>query len=236
MSGFRFSFPACVIAGKGRVSADDILLLRKYGLPEGARTIEDALTLLALNDACQEQCPEWSAYFVETLTDYLIHGATPAGTIDEAGAAWLMRSISADGVVRSPLELELLLHVMETAAEVPECLSAFALDQLRFALPPHGVGAYYASRPASPGLSTYDLSYVWRILRGALDRGRLMLSPLEAVVLKAIDDAASASDHHPAWREMMTMMVTLDRPRESLRSTRWLIANDGPIYDDELAA
>ncbi len=46
MSGFRFSFPACVIAGKGRIAADDILMLRKYAFPDGVRSSEDALAFL----------------------------------------------------------------------------------------------------------------------------------------------------------------------------------------------
>jgi hypothetical protein len=235
MSGFRFSFPACVIAGKSRIVAEDILLLRKYAFPEGVRTIDDALTVLALARCCPQQSPEWEAYFIENLTSYLVHGATPAGAIDDAGAARLMQGISVDGVVHSPLELELLLHVMEVAADVPESLSAFALDQLRQALVSQ-VGAYATIRPASHGVSASDLAYVWRILRGALNRGRLILSPAEVVILKAIDDAARSSDHHPAWREMMALVVTLDRPRETLRSDRWLAVDNLPPLEDEIAA
>ncbi|WP_162894737.1 hypothetical protein [Rhizobium terrae] len=211
-------------------------MLRKYALPGGVRSFEDALGLFALNEACPEPNPEWTAYFVETMTAFIVHGAAPAGLIDEAKAGWLIRSISIDGVVHSALELELLLHVMEVAAEVPESLSAFALDQIRLALEPHAIGAYHAARPAAPGVTAYDLAHVWRVLRGALDRGRLMLSPLEARVLKEIDECAPRSEHHPAWRDMMSAVVTFDRPKEVLRTDRWLVTDDRQVLDEEVAA
>lgn len=236
MSGFRFSFPACVIAGKGRIMADDILMLRKYAFPDGIRTSEDALALFALNDSCPEHSPEWSIYFVESLAAYLVRGATPTGRIDDAKAGWLMRTIAADGAVHSALELELLLHAMEVASEVPESLSAFALDQVRLALEPDARGAYHAARPASAGIAAFDLAYIWRVLRGAMERGRLMLSPLEALVLREIDELADPDAHHPAWREMIAAVVTYERPREVLRSGPWLVTDAGHRLTEEVAA
>lgn len=236
MSGFRFSFPACVIAGKGRIMADDILMLRKYAFPDGIRTSEDALALFALNDSCPEHSPEWSIYFVESLAAYLVRGATPTGRIDDAKAGWLMRTIAADGAVHSALELELLLHAMEVASEVPESLSAFALDQVRLALEPDPRGAYHAARPASAGITAFDLAYIWRVLRGAMERGRLMLSPLEALVLREIDELADPDAHHPAWREMIAAVVTYERPREVLRSGPWLVTDAGHRLTEEVAA
>lgn len=236
MSGFRFSFPACVIAGKGRIAADDILMLRKYAFPDGIRSSEDAATLFALNDSCLEHSPEWSTYFVESLTAYVVRGATPTGRIDDAKAGWLMRTIAADGAVRSALELELLLHAMEVASEVPESLSAFALDQIRLALEPGPRGAYHAARPPAPGITAFDLAYIWRVLRGAMERGRLMLSPLEAMVLREIDELADPAAHHPAWREMIAAVVTYERPREVLRAGPWLVTDGAHRLGQEVAA
>ncbi|MDR6818643.1 hypothetical protein J2X76_003820 [Neorhizobium sp. 2083] len=216
--------------------ADDILMLRKYAFPDGIRTSEDALALFALNDSCPEHSPEWSIYFVESLAAYLVRGATPTGRIDDAKAGWLMRTIAADGAVHSALELELLLHAMEVASEVPESLSAFALDQVRLALEPDPRGAYHAARPASAGITAFDLAYIWRVLRGAMERGRLMLSPLEALVLREIDELADRDAHHPAWREMIAAVVTYERPREVLRSGPWLVTDAGHRLTEEVAA
>jgi hypothetical protein len=131
MSEFRFAFPACVIAGKHRLAAEDIGLLRKYTFPDGIRTADDVVVMLALNNACPEKCHEWNSFFVEQLSAFIVHYSYPQGSLDEINVAWLMRIVATDGVVNSPLELELLLHVIEISAYVPDELRAFALDQLR---------------------------------------------------------------------------------------------------------
>ncbi len=43
MSEFRLAFPACVIAGKHRLTAEDIGLLRKHSFPDGVRTPDDVV-------------------------------------------------------------------------------------------------------------------------------------------------------------------------------------------------
>ncbi|WP_172746590.1 hypothetical protein [Neorhizobium sp. T25_13] len=211
-------------------------MLRKYAFPDGICSSEDALALFALNDSCAEQSPEWSTYFVESLAAYLVRGTEPLGRIDDAKAGWLMRTIAADGAVRSALELELLLHAMEVASEVPESLSAFALDQIRLALEPGARGVYRAIRPASAGITAFDLIYIWRVLRGATERGRLMLSPVEALVLREIDELADAKTHHPAWREIIAAVTTHERPKEVLRSGPWLVTDAGHRLTQEVAA
>ncbi|WP_152564326.1 hypothetical protein [Neorhizobium vignae] len=211
-------------------------MLRKYAFPDGICSSEDALALLALNDSCPGQSAEWSTYFVESLTAYLVRGTEPIGRIDDAKAGWLMRTIAADGAVRSALELELLLHAMEVASDVPESLSAFALDQIRLALEPGARGAYRSIRPASAGITAFDLTYIWRILRGATERGRLMLSPVEALVLRGIDELADAEAHHPAWREIIAAVTTYERPKEVLRSGPWLVTDAGHRLTQEVAA
>src|SRR6478735_4099625 len=108
MGGYRFSFPACVIAGKGRVMTDDILMLRRFAFPDGLKSSEDALELLALNEASIEKSPQWSAYLVESLAMFIVYGSAPMGLIDENKATWLMRTLSVDGAVKSALELEVL--------------------------------------------------------------------------------------------------------------------------------
>lgn len=236
MSGFRFSFPACVIAGKGRIDADDVLMLRKFAFPEGVRSHEDAHVLLALSETCPEPEPAWTTYFVESLANFLVYGYEPWGAIDEPKATWLTQMIATEGAVRSPLELELLLHVMELTSEAPDQLSAFALDQIRLALGPVPCGAYSAARPASPGIDLHDLAYVWRVLRGALERGRPMLTPAEVEVMRAIDALAAPSAHHPVWHDLMASIITFDRPSGALRTHPWLSVDDRHLFGRHMAA
>ena len=110
MSEFRLAFPACVIAGKHRLTAEDIVLLRKHTFPEGIRTSDHVVVLLALNNSCPEKCPEWNTFFIEQLAGFIVDYTYPQGSLDEINVAWIMRMFTTDGVVNSALELELILH------------------------------------------------------------------------------------------------------------------------------
>jgi hypothetical protein len=236
MSEHRFSFPACVIAGKGRIDAHDVMMLRRHAFADGISRKEDAEALLALHHACPEQCPEWGHYFVETLASFIVHASAPAGHIDELKAGWMIRALAEEGVVRTPLELELLFHAIEISVDVADGVTAFALDQIRNALAPVPGGAYLATRPPAAAITQHDLAYIWRLLRPAVDRGRLLLSPLEAEVLKEIDHLTSSSLNHPDWNEMLSQVVTLERPADLLRSLRWTLDEDDDFVVEERAA
>jgi hypothetical protein len=225
MGGIRFSFPACVIAGKGRIDRHDFLILRKYTFAEGVTTYDDALLMLALNEMCPERCDEWPAYFIETLSDFIVDGASPHGSIDALKSAWLIQTLALDGAIEDPLHLEFLLHAMERAGSCPEMLSAFALDQLRLALCDVPASAYRDARPYRDGIAGHDITYVWRILRSAVDGGRLLLSPLEASILQMINGLVEGRDNHPGWIEVMEH-VTGGRGSTSLRRRPWLRAAD----------
>ncbi|WP_159947752.1 hypothetical protein [Rhizobium sp. 18065] len=67
MSEFRLSFPACVIAGKQKLSANDILHLRSRIFPDGVPTSADVIPLVALNDGRSYTGTEWQSFVVEQL-------------------------------------------------------------------------------------------------------------------------------------------------------------------------
>jgi hypothetical protein len=225
MSGIRFSFPACVIAGKGRIDRHDFLILRKYAFADGVRTYDDALLMLALNDMCPERCDEWPTYFVESLSAFIVDGAAPRGTIGALKAAWLMQTLGLDGAVDDPLHLEFLLHAIERAGSCPDILSVFALDQLRFAFCEKPAGAYGNSRRRQDGIAAKDVAYIWRILRNAVDGGKLMISPLEASILQMIDSLVADRDNHAGWAEIMEH-VAGRRGGSGFRRRPWLRVND----------
>jgi hypothetical protein len=231
MSEFRLSFPACLIAGKNRLAAEDLLTLSSVTFPVGVRTSEDAVILLALQNSCPEKCAGWDAFFIEALTDFIVHYCYPQGSLDEINAAWLVRMLSTDGAVNSPLELELLLHAIEVSASVPSSLAAFALDQLRLAIE-EDIGAYRLIRPADgPGITRHDLDYTHRILRDAVGRERIVLSFQEISVLRRIDAATAACLNHPGWHALMAAIEMCEE--DSLRRGPWLRLSHGmPAVED----
>ncbi|MBB3159683.1 hypothetical protein E0I74_25980 [Rhizobium laguerreae] len=220
MSEFRLAFPACVVAGKHRLTAEDIVLLRKHSFPEGIRTSDDVVAMLALNNSCPEKCADWNAFFVEQLAGFIVHYTYPQGSLDEINVAWIMRMFTTDGVVNSALELELILHVMEISADVPVELRALALDQLRLAITDN-IGGYKLSRAIDRrGITRQDIDYAMRIFRSVAEGGTIPVSSVEYGVLQQIEQATLRGANHPHWAAIMAAVELRDyaEPRRS----RWL--------------
>lgn len=238
MSEFRLSFPACVIAGKNRLTADDLLLLRKYTFPEGIRSPDDVVVMLALDTLCPEKCVEWYDYFVESLADYIVNRCHPAGALDTMNAVWFEQVFVEDGVVRSSHELDLLLHLIDLAPPAPAALTALALDQLVIALA-EGRGPLQTGRAAEHAhLSPSDIAYVRRILKHACGNRRLLLDEREKAALLRIDGSATGV-RAPAWLDILKEAgITAETvsSEEPAAPARWLQIPDSFFLDDQLVA
>lgn len=186
MGELHLSYPARVIAGKIRLTAEDIDILRDHVFVQGLSTSQDAVILLAINNSCSEKCPEWHHYFIETMTDFIVRYCYPQGAMDEFNADWLISMISTRGIVSSPIELELLFHVIDMASHIPESLSIFALEQIHLAISEE-TGAWAGMRGSRRhGLLKADIALVSRVMSAiARSRGR-HLTPGERRMLGRI--------------------------------------------------
>jgi hypothetical protein len=221
MSNFTFRYPASAIAGKHRLTADDIILLRKHMFPSGLTSDDDVRQLLALHRSPIEKCAQWDNWFVEMITAFIVVHCYPQYSLDELNAEWLIALVSRDGVVETAAELELVLHAMEMSAFVPEVLSAFALDQLRIALE-RKMGAYAEQRNAKRlGIGAGDIEFIHRILRGALVAGKMILGRREIAVLDCIDTAVRGRVNHPAWSALIGS-ISERTPEGHATATPWL--------------
>ncbi|WEZ83688.1 hypothetical protein P6U16_02410 [Rhizobium sp. 32-5/1] len=131
MGELRLSQPACGIAGKPRLTSTDIDILREHVFAQGITSSQEAATLFAINTACTEKCPEWHHYFIDSISGFILHHCYPQGSLDERNAAWLIGMVSTGGTVNSPIELELLFHIIDVSPFVPDSLTIFALQQLQ---------------------------------------------------------------------------------------------------------
>ena len=237
MSEFRLSFPACVVAGKNRMSAEDILLLRRYTFPEGVRTPDDVVTLMSLNACCPKKCPEWPDYFVEQLAGFIVERCHPIGSLDEINVDWIESVLFKDGVIEGELELAAVLHIMDLARHVPPSLKMLMLDQLRIALA-EGRGAYAEKRALRTGIDADDIAYVQRILRGRLGQGAPLLSPAKLAILEAIDRESSSGARHGDWQHFIeTVLPHRNRARAGTEPVRrWLQVPDSFFLDEEMVA
>lgn len=221
MSDLRFSFPACVIAGKGRITPEDVGLLRRHLWPEGIRSRQEAVMALALQERCDSHCPEWAIYLVESVTEFVVWRASPTGEVSNETAGWLLEWLTDAGTVWSPVGFDILLHVLDVARSVPSFLSATVLNQVRLALLPIPRGAYARRRTGGHAVSKHDLALVWRVLRSGLDRGTVNLSRAERQILHEIDQLAAPHAHHPGWREMMRLARPETATGDILQVENW---------------
>jgi hypothetical protein len=200
MSELRLSYPACVIAGKTRLTAEDIGILREHVFVGGATSSQDAMILLAINGSCSEKCPEWHHYFIETMTDFIVRYSYPQGAMDEWNADWLIAMISTRGVVNSRIELDLLFHIIDISTHIPDNLSIFALEQIRLAITDE-IGVWASLRGSRQhGLQKSDVMLISRVMsaiarsRGShlTTRERRMLDQVGILTGLPADHAAAA--------------------------------------------
>lgn len=171
MGELRLSYPACVIAGKTRLTVDDIAILREHVFVPGITASQDAVILLAINGSCSEKCPEWHHYFIDAMTEFIVRSSYPQGAMDEWNADWLITMISTRGVVNSRIELDLLFHIIDISTHIPDSLSIFALEQIRMAMT-GDAGAWAVLRGSRKnGLEKADILLIARVM-SAIARSR----------------------------------------------------------------
>ncbi|MEQ8400123.1 MAG: hypothetical protein RIB53_06245 [Roseitalea porphyridii] len=224
--------PVAEIVSKGAVTAEDVLTLRRGVFRDGVVSRAEADALFAIDNSCRARAPEWDAFFIEAIGDYLVGQEPPVGHVSEDNARWLVDAISRDGVVCSRTELELLVRVMEKAQSMPAWLSAFALQQVAHVVT-DGDGLLARGRQARPGVVTADdVAMLRRILYAFGGDGQAGITREEAEVLFDINDRTVEAENDPAWSDLFvkaigfslmaaTRHVAVDRD-VALRRQEWL--------------
>jgi hypothetical protein len=73
-----------------RVTAQDVAWLRREVFADGEVTLEAADELFAVARARMNNAPEWTDFFVELITDYVVWQSRPTGVVNEERAKWLL--------------------------------------------------------------------------------------------------------------------------------------------------
>lgn len=64
----------------GRITAEEILGLRRDGWADGRIEPAEAEAVFVLNDHLAERTNEWADFFVEAITEYVLAGGEPRGS------------------------------------------------------------------------------------------------------------------------------------------------------------
>ncbi|TIT76988.1 MAG: hypothetical protein E5W57_16880, partial [Mesorhizobium sp.] len=199
MGELIMSAPVAGLTSKNRITAEDVTMLRREVFADGVVTRGEAEALFALDQTARDKCPQWSPFFIEAVTDYIVRQEKPEGYISQENADWLVRAISRDGTVDSRTELELLVHVLEEAKSSPGRLSAYALEQVANAVI-DGKGPLMLGGDLVPGLiARAEVDLLRRILYAYGGDGNIAITKAEAEILFRINDRTAAASNDPSW-------------------------------------
>jgi hypothetical protein len=203
---FSFSgFEAALKAG-ARISADDVLALRREIWPDGAVSEDEASALFALNRAAQDSGPEWTDFFVEAMTEYAVNQRPPRGYVDEDSANWLIAEIEQDGAAARETDLALVVEVLESALNCPESLKSWALGRIEAAVLT-GEGPTRDGPPRPNVVDEAEVALLRRILFAAGGEGACSVGAEEAELLWRLKDACLESDNAPGWKTLFVQGV-----------------------------
>lgn len=196
------------VAETGRIEAGDVAAVRRavYG-GDCLVSRAEAEAVYAVERARSVSSPEWSSFFVEALSDYVLNQAEPKGYVSDDNAAWLQGQISKRKVPSLDGDLAIAVRVIEEAREVPPAFAAFALRMAKEAVI-YGDGADGQGRVHVSGrVDQADVAMLQRILWGAGSEGHLAVSREEAEALFAIADATTGAANDPAFDDLFAKAI-----------------------------
>lgn len=189
------------------ISPDEILMLRRAGWADGKIEPEEADAIFDINDHLAEPSPEWTAFFVEALSDYLLNSTEPRGYVSEEHGHWLIDRIDRDGRLESMAELELLIKVLDRAFNTPDRLKSFALAQIELAVLT-GTGPTRDGGSLDPGrISDAEVHLLRRMIFAQAGDRPAAVSCVEAEMLFRLKDATLGADNSPEWKRLFVQGV-----------------------------
>lgn len=203
---------ASTLTRSAEIRSEDVLALRRLVWADAAVSPDEANALMALNQACAVQAPEWIDYFVEVMVDYVVHQQQPEGYVDAAKAQWLMEWIDKDGRLDSRGELELLVKILETATSVPDSLKTYALQQIEQAVltgtgPTRREHVDGNGTLDAAGINATECELLSRVLYACGGANANVVSTEEADMLFRLKDATLGRSNAPQWADLFVKAI-----------------------------
>jgi hypothetical protein len=109
------------LAGASRIEVRDVARLRAELADSAGVGAAEADALFALERSTPDACPEWTAFFVEAITDFVVWQARPTGVVNTAQAEWLIAQADETCTLNA---FATLVNVLAEAHRVPAWLPA----------------------------------------------------------------------------------------------------------------
>lgn len=191
----------------GAITAEEVLSLRQGGWANAVIDADEADAIFVLNDHLAEPTSQWSDFFVEALSEYIVHQVEPRGYVSPDQAEWLIERIDSNGRLDSLTELELLVKVLEKALHTPESLRCYARDQIEKAVL-SGEGPTRDGGMLEPGkVNDAEARLLRRIIFASGSDRPAAVSQNEAEMLFRLKDATLGADNAPEWKRLFVQGV-----------------------------
>lgn len=195
------------IIARRAITDFDVARLRRAFYKDGIVTADEAEKLFEANDACGVKDANWTDFFVEALTDYVVNQAVPEGYVTVENADWLTDRIAKDGQIETKTELELLVNVLDRARWSPVRLVRYALNQVKSAVV-EDTGPLRTGSGLQKGIiDEAEVELLRRILYAFGGDGNIAITRDEADILFDINDATVDADPNPAWTDLFTKAI-----------------------------
>jgi hypothetical protein len=209
------------VMAAGRVSAEDVLTLRRTIFPDGVVDRGEIDAVFQLAELAPGGDPAWPSFFFELVADHFLNQQEPVGYLAHEDVCHLKALITRDGHLASQLELAALIHLVEKAVETPRALCEFIALQIR---------ARIAARETLH-IDNADVSLIHRFLHASGADDSIGISRQEADFLFDLHDMTAGAENDHAWPELFVKAIAAHLtqhvgykplPREeALRLQRW---------------
>ena len=194
------------LAAKGRLTADDVLYLRRQVFPDGVVDRQEADVVFELDHACAVKDSSWTQFYVDALTDFYLWQSDPRGYMSEEQARELIDHVACDGRIARTSELELLLNIVHWATWVPESLSLMALKAVRESVLDPQHACFGGNRPPTV-ISPADVAILRKVVYAPGSPGGFTVTRQEADLLYDLKIATDGEENAPAWRDFFVKAI-----------------------------
>lgn len=109
------------IQAGGSIGVAELAKLREYFTAVAPMTRTEAEALFELDRTVADKHDEWTSFFVETITDYIVWQSRPTGLVNGAQAEWLLAHADEGRTLNA---FAILVNVLAEADRVPAWLPA----------------------------------------------------------------------------------------------------------------
>lgn len=186
------------IAVKGRVSARDVLSLRRKVFADGVVCRNDLASLFALAEHAPDGDREWFDFFAEAVADYYLREEQPHGYLTQEEFAEIKAHVTRDGAAPSRLEIALMVKLIEDAVKTTAGMNDFVRKEIT---------AMIAGKDGGPTVSEENAELIRRFLFAAGGDGALAITREEAEFLFDVNDLVAGAENHPAWSDLFIKAI-----------------------------